>query len=1112
MKLFASPFLRSLIAGVAWLAFGVSAASAQTALPNAQVGQSYSYQVTTNPAAAAGTVYAATGLPSGVSINTSSGLISGTPTTAGTATGTISLTASGATNSFSYSLLVNPATGTPVIASATTATATVGQAFTYSVTASNTPTSFNIGTLPAGLSVGGTTTAPTITGTPTAAGTSTVSLSANNATGTGTAVTLTLTVNPAGPVPVITSATTATGTPNVAFTYTIVATNTPLSFAATGLPLGLSLNSTTGVISGTPTVARVYQVTLTATNNNGTSASVNLTLTVGAVSSITSATTASGGVGVAFSYTIQASNSPSTYNVTGLPAGLSVNTSTGVISGTPTAVGTSSVSLSANNSLGAGPVTTLTLTIGNPPIITSATTAGAVASSAFTYSITATNTPTSYAAGNLPVGLSVNTTTGVISGTANIAGTFNLTISAANASGSGPTVTLVLTVTAPTGGGGGITTPFPVAITGQPSSQTVAVGASATFSVTATGTAPTYQWKKDGTDIAGATSSSLDLASVTTASAGSYTVVVSNQLGPVTSNAAVLTVSTLVALPSITAQPQSQSALIGANVTLSVTAGGTGLTYQWRKDGAPIAGATGASLTLSGVGLSSAGSYTVVVTNTTGSTTSAAAVLGVTGAPITGSYFGSFGSNGGTFALYVRSDRTGVFLGYARASKIALVSRDVVVSAGGAFSVSVTVTTPSATTSDGPAIAAADATYIISGSIDSTSGAVSGSVSGLGLSFTAPAAASGSTSSLAGFYQAGAAGSSAASYAIVGAAGNVLVITTTGTTADAGTGTVSAAGAVSVTQTENAGRISGSIQTATVSLTATTSTGSTVTFLGANNDARVENEKLLNISTRSQTGTGGDALIAGFVITGTQPKSVLVRAIGPTLSQFGLNGALVAAKLDLYRGSTLVRSGADWSAEANAAAIAATAARVGAFALPATSRDASMLITLDPGNYTAIVTGQNSATGVSLVEVYDATVGSIPNNQRVVNISSRSSVGTLDSTLIGGFYISGAVPKRVLIRGVGPSLAQFGLTGTLARAQLTLFKGTQVVTSNAGWSTSADAAAIASTASQVGAFALTPGSVDAALLLSLEPGAYTAQVSGVNGATGVALVEIYEVP
>jgi hypothetical protein len=114
--------------------------------------------------------------------------------------------------------------------------------------------------------------------------------------------------------------------------------------------------------------------------------------------------------------------------------------------------------------------------------------------------------------------------------------------------------------------------------------------------------------------------------------------------------------------------------------------------------------------------------------------------------------------------------------------------------------------------------------------------------------------------------------------------------------------------------------------------------------------------------------------------------------------------------------------------------------------------------------------------------------------------------------LIAGLVVNGTAPKRVLIRGVGPGLAQFGLGNVLSRPQLTLFAGDSIVAQNAGWSTSSDAGAIAQTAAQVGAFAFPAGSADAALLLNLAPGAYTAQLTGASAATGVALVEIYEVP
>ncbi len=154
----------------------------------------------------------------------------------------------------------------------------------------------------------------------------------------------------------------------------------------------------------------------------------------------------------------------------------------------------------------------------------------------------------------------------------------------------------------------------------------------------------------------------------------------------------------------------------------------------------------------------------------------------------------------------------------------------------------------------------------------------------------------------------------------------------------------------------------------------------------------------------------------------------------------------------------------------------------------------------------------NGASGVALVEVYDATVGDIPKAQRVVNIATRATAGTGDNALIAGFYVSGTVPKRVLVRGVGPALAQFGVSGALARPQLSIRQGQTVVWPKEGMAAANNAAAAAAAASQVGAFALPANSQDAAILIYLAPGAYTAQVAGAGATTGVALIEVYEVP
>ncbi len=251
--------------------------------------------------------------------------------------------------------------------------------------------------------------------------------------------------------PVITSATTASGTVGSAFSYQIAATNSPTSYAATGLPAGLSVSTASGLISGTPTAAGTSTVTISATNSSGTG-SATLTLTIALASPvITSATTANGTVGSAFSNQIVATNSPTSYGATGLPAGLSVSTTSGLISGTPTAAGTSTVTISATNSGGTGSAS-LTLTVtatAQSPVITSATTASGTVGSAFSYQIVASNSPTSYAATGLPAGLSVSTTSGLISGTPTAAGTSTVTLSATNSAGTG-SATLTLTIASQT--------------------------------------------------------------------------------------------------------------------------------------------------------------------------------------------------------------------------------------------------------------------------------------------------------------------------------------------------------------------------------------------------------------------------------------------------------------------------------------------------------------------------------------------------------------------------------------------------------------------------------------------------------------------------------------
>jgi len=263
---------------------------------------------------------------------------------------------------------------------------------------------------------------------------------------------------------------------------------------------------------------------------------------------------------------------------------------------------------------------------------------------------------------------------------------------------------------------------------------------------------------------------------------------------------------------------------------------------------------------------------------------------------------------------------------------------------------------------------------------------------------------------------------------------------------------------------------------------------------------------LVNLSTRALVGLGANLLETGFVVAGSGSKEVLLRAIGPTLSQFGVGGALSSLQLSLYNAAEAeIGANAIWG---GGTALAALFTQVGAFALPAASADAAFVSSLTPAAYTAEVTGAGGASGVAMAEIYAADGGTAA-TCHLVNLSSRGMAGGGSDVLGAGFVITGTTSDTILIRAIGPTLGQFGVAGVLASPQLALFNsaGTQMA-SNAAWGGGSGLAAVFAS---VGAFALPPTSADCALLVTLPPGSYTAQVSGAAGSSGIALVEIYEV-
>ena len=268
--------------------------------------------------------------------------------------------------------------------------------------------------------------------------------------------------------------------------------------------------------------------------------------------------------------------------------------------------------------------------------------------------------------------------------------------------------------------------------------------------------------------------------------------------------------------------------------------------------------------------------------------------------------------------------------------------------------------------------------------------------------------------------------------------------------------------------------------------------------------------RLVNISTRAQVGTGADLLIPGFVIAGSGAETLLIRADGPTLQQFGVPGVLAQPSLSVFNSAgTAIAANTGWSTNSNPAFIASTAASVGAFQVASGSADCALIVTLPAGAYTVQVSGAGNTTGVALAEIYEVS----STGTRLINVSTRTQVGTGGNILIPGFVIGGSGTEQLLVRADGPSLVQFGVTGVLARPSLSVFNGAGTsLATNTGWGASSNPSLIESTASAVGAFPFASGSADSAQLVNLAPGAYTMQVSGAGGTTGVSLAEVYVVP
>jgi len=447
-------------------------------------------------------------------------------------------------------------------------------------------------------------------------------------------------------------------------------------------------------------------------------------------------------------------------------------------------------------------------------------------------------------------------------------------------------------------------------ITTQPTSRTVTVGASTTFTVVATGAAQlTYQWFRNGsTAITGATAASFTLSNVQPANAASYTVVVANSAGSITSNAATLTVNSATVAPTISAQPVAQAVTVGSPASFTVTATGTApLTFQWRKNGTAIPGAANSqTLTLPATVAADAGTYSVSVSNSVGSILSALATLTVNPA-------GPASRLSGLSVRTTLAVRQTVTVGFTMTGTQ---TKPVLVRAVGPslapFNIADRMADPSLVlfnAANPPVRIAENDDWFGSSTIANTAAALGS------FALASPASLDAALiRDISGGHTVQVSGSSFAANAAA-TAGTVIV-----EVYDAGSGNT---------------------------------------------------PRLTSLSALNRVGTGGNILIAGFTLSGTGEKRLLIRGVGPSLAAppFNLTGALADPKLEVFTATAapeLIGTNDTYNAS-----LAPVFASVGSFALVSGSRDAAFIVSLPPGGYTVQVSGADGGTGLAIVEVYE---------------------------------------------------------------------------------------------------------------------------------------------
>ncbi|HTO04859.1 MAG TPA: hypothetical protein VL069_14200 [Opitutus sp.] len=589
----------------------------------------------------------------------------------------------------------------------------------------------------------------------------------------------------------------------------------------------------------------------------------------------------------------------------------------------------------------------------------------------------------------------------------------------------------------------------------------------------------------------------------------------------------------------VISQPTAPSVSAGARASFSFSVSGSstatywqesrdgGTTWNYLADSDQYAGTHTATLTIASVSPSMNGFvYRCLVLSAAGGLTSNPATLSVASSAYLGGYFGTF-AQGGSWALFVGSPNR--FIAYLPGRSSAIVET-LEMGADGRFQKACAEIVPGS----------ASRTITLSGAV-TVSGAgaptVSGQLAEIGVTMTGAFPSSGALTYLSGdFFSASAIGANRGNmYAIVGYSGDIQIVFVTPEFVDGARGVLNSAGLL--TMTTSAGRrleVNVNPQSRTVSavlsplvsaptgavrtLALATGTGP-IEFAGVSQSV-ISTTRFANIAARAFCTTGNGVTIGGFVVNGAAPKRVLIRAVGPSLSAQGIPASEVLQDpvvevYDASRGNVVIQKNDDWGADGNAAQLTQMARDVGATAFASgDTTSAAMMLTLNTGVYSFVVTGKNSSSGVVLLEVYDAD--SAGASSQFVNIATRAYASTGNRIAIGGFVVSGNAPKQLLIRAVGPTLSKMGLSASqvLPDPAIEVYdavRGNTIVATNDNWTDNGAADAISAAGARIGASPYDKDdSKSAGLLMTLKPGVYSFTARDKNNLNGVVLIEVYD--